>query len=125
MSQTHNVPNSIAKYFLEIKPKLINLIDNYKKRVFSSDPELTNIKNRILYDLKTEFLISLILGRLLHIISNNNIINKKTSTLEVTMNLGKEITNKYILQCFNLYKLTNSNNLSFSNWKLENPNLIN
>lgn len=41
------------------------------------------------------------------------------------MNLGKEITNKYILQCFNLDKLTNSNHLSFSNWKLENPDLTN
>lgn len=86
--------------------------------------EIDNYKNRIFCDLQTEYLIAVMLGRLLHIISNNNIINKKTSTLEVTMSLGKEITNKHILQCFNLYKLNNNNILSFYNWKLNNQDWI-
>lgn len=71
-----------------------------------------------------EFLIRIIYGRLLQIISNNNILNNYSSTLEVTIDLGKEIAYKYLLDCYNNYKLNSPTpHLSFYKWKQENQEL--
>lgn len=51
-----------------------------------------------------ENVTNLLLGRLLPIISNNNIHNKFTNLTEVAFNLGKELLNIYNL---NKYKSLN------------------
>ena len=79
-----------------------------------------------MYKLNNEFLFNIISGRLLLIIYNNNILNNRSRTLEVTIDLGKSITYKYILDCYNNYKLNSPTpHLTFYKWKQENQDLLN
>lgn len=132
LSPNNAVQSKVVAFFIEIKldldygVKLEILIVNYKNRIIYADPNLSNFKNKIMYNMDTEFLIKIIYGRLLQIISNNNIINNNTTTLEVTIDLGKEITFSLFLDCFNNYKLKSPTpHLTFYNWKKENQELRN
>ena len=100
----NHVPSKLVNFFLEIQPKLTILIENYQKRLKSADLNGLSLKEKIMCNLSSEFLIAIILGCLLQIISNNNIINNKTRTLEVTVALGKDITFKYISECYKYKK---------------------
>ena len=62
-------------------------------------------------------------GRIL-IIQNNQRLNNKTYQLEVTINLGKEMVNKYNLDCYKKVKKSNQN-ITYINWKQDNQDLIN
>lgn len=119
----NHVPSKLVNFFLEIQPKLTILIENYKKRLKSADLNGLSLKEKRMCNLSSEFLIAIILGCLLQIISNNNIINNKTRTLEVTVALGKDITFKYISECYK-YKKNNSKDLKFYEWKQENLVLL-
>jgi len=70
-----------------------------------------------------KFIINIIYGRIITIISNNHLINNKTSQVEVTIDLGKEIINKYMLDSYNEVKIFNPN-LTFIKWKQENKELV-
>ena len=63
----------------------------------------------MLINMDIKFLIQIMYGRILTIVSNNNLLNNKTFQLEVTIDLGKEILNKYLLECFNDFKKSNPN----------------
>jgi len=48
-------------------------------------------------------------GRILNIIYNNQRLNNKTYQLEVTIILGKEMVNKYNLDCYKKVNKSNQN----------------
>lgn len=126
LSSNKSVSSKVVDFLIEIKPRLETLIVNYKNRIISGDPNLSHFNNKIMYKLNNEFLFNIISGRLLLIIYNNNILNNRSRTLEVTIDLGKEITYKYILDCYNNYKLNSPTpHLTFYKWKQENQDLLN
>lgn len=49
------------------------------------------------------------LGRLLKIISNNQLFNNKTYQVEVTIDLGKELLNNYTTEIYKKIKQSNPN----------------
>lgn len=59
----------------------------------------------------------------LFLITNNQLINNKTSLVDVTIDLGKEMIYKYNLECFKTSKKINPN-LTFFQWKKENQEFI-
>jgi hypothetical protein len=55
------------------------------------DDKLSNLKTQIINNMDIEFLISIMYGRILTIISNNQLLNNKTYQIDVTINLGKDM----------------------------------
>ena len=55
----------------------------------------------MLINMDIKFLIQIMYGRILTIVSNNQLFNNKTILVEVTVDLGKEIVGKYLLEYFN------------------------
>jgi len=55
-------------------------------------------------------------GRLLNIVSNNQLLNNKTYQVELTIDLGREIVNKYIREMYKTIKQSNPS-LTYINWR--------
>jgi len=85
---------------------------------------LLSLYAQIINKLEIEYLINIIYGRILTIISNNQLLNNKTYQVDVTLNLGTEMVNKYILNCYKQVRKSNPNK-TYHVWKLDNPELIN
>jgi hypothetical protein len=77
----------------------------------------------ILSKLDLDDIINIIFGRLLLIISNNNIYNKSTNFTDVAYDLGKELINKYNYKLYLLHSNKEQNN-TFSQFMLKNPTII-
>lgn len=120
LTNQNQVPAKLVELFLVIKPKLEKLIENYKKRIVASAGN--DLKYQIIMNTPKDFIIALILGRILQIISYNNIINNKTKTLEVTIGMATEVIRNQIFIAFNIYKKDKNNKLNFYNWKQVNDN---
>jgi len=73
------------------------------------DDKLSSLNTQIINNMDIEFLINIMYGRILTIISNNHLLNNPTYQLEVTINLGKEMVNKYNLDCYKKVKQSNQN----------------
>lgn len=65
------------------------------------DDKLHSLNNLMLINMDIKFLIQIMYGRILTIVSNNQLFNNKTILVEVTVDLGKEIVGKYLLEYFN------------------------
>ena len=72
--------------------------------------------------MNTTYLISIIYGRILNIVSNNQLLNNKTYQVEVTIDLGREIVNKYIREMYKTIKQSNPS-LTYINWREENSSV--
>jgi len=68
------------------------------------DSNLSSLNTQIINNLDIENLIHIMYGRILTIISNNQLLNNKTYQVDVTINLGKEMVNKYNLDCYKKVK---------------------
>jgi hypothetical protein len=119
--------SSLIRELVKSKESLIELIKNYKKyqALFYKKTEIPeNVK--IILKTSDSWIVAIAFGRLLRIISNNGRYNKNTNSLDVYLDLAKELTNKYL---YNLYlkdkklkKMTESE--KFRQWKNSNSNLI-
>ena len=85
---------------IDIKSSLHKLINNYKINLNLKNDKLSSLNTQIINNIDIEFLINIIYGRILIIISNNQLLNNKTYLTDVTINLGKEMVNKYNLDCY-------------------------
>lgn len=83
------------------------------------DGKLSSLNTLIINNLDIEFLINIMYGRILTIISNNHLLNNKTYQLDVTINLGKEMVNKYKLKIYKKVKQSNPK-LTYIKWKQDN-----
>ena len=54
------------------------------------DDKLQSLNNLILINLDIKFLIQIMYGRILTIVSNNQLLNNQTILVEVTVDLGPE-----------------------------------
>jgi hypothetical protein len=106
-----------------MKSSLHKLINNYKINLNLKNDKLSSLNTQIINNIDIEFLINIIYGRILIIISNNQLLNNKTYLTDVTINLGKEMINKYNLDCYKKVKQFNPN-ITYINWKKENQELI-
>ena len=99
-SNNINISNPLISKLLETGPLLEKIIENYKINLKLIDLKLQNLNNLILINMNINFLIQIMYGRILNIVSNNQLLNNKTIQVEVTVDLGKEIVGKYLLECF-------------------------
>ena len=123
-SNNINISNTLISKLIETKPLLEKLIKNYQINLKLMDDNLQSLNNFILINTNISFIVSIMYGRILTIVSNNQLLNNKTSQVEVTIGLGKEIVSNYLLECFNEVRKSNPN-ITFVNWKKDNQELIN
>jgi hypothetical protein len=102
--ESYKISNAIILQFLESKKSLEKLIENYKTNLILEDEELSILFSKIMYNLDTDFIISIIYGSLLNIIAASQQVNKHNMMLEVTTKLGKEIVQNYIFNSYNTYR---------------------
>lgn len=121
-NQNH-IHKQIILKLAETKPRLEKIIKNYKSNLLLMDSHLFNLDSKIIYNMSTEFFINIMYGRLLNIISNNQLLNNKTYQVEVTIDLGKEIVNNYTTGIYKKIKQSNPN-ISYIQWKEENQEFI-
>jgi len=119
-----NISNALISKLIEKKSSLEKIINNYKINLNLMDDKLSSLNTQIINNMDIEFLINIIFGRILTIISNNQLLNNKTFQVEVTINLGKEMVNKYNLKAYKKVKQSNPN-LTYIQWKQDNQELIN
>jgi hypothetical protein len=108
---------------IDIKSSLHKLINNYKINLNLKNDKLSSLNTQIINNIDIEFLINIIYGRILIIISNNQLLNNKTYLTDVTINLGKEMVNKYNLDCYKKVKQFNPN-ITYINWKKRESRII-
>jgi hypothetical protein len=96
------------------KPSLKKIINNYKINLTLMEGKLSSLNIQIINNLDINFLVNIIYGRILTIISNNQLLNNKTYQVDVTIDLGKEMVSKYILEFYKKVKESNPN-ITFTN----------
>jgi hypothetical protein len=108
---------------------LNNLIKNLRENINLTDVNiegnnLIRIKlfNQLIHHIENEVIISLILGRLLRIISNKNIINNNTIFTEVAIDLAVDWINHYFYAMFKYKKSLNAFHINDYN---DNNNISN
>lgn len=89
------------------------LVENLKKKISlqlkqNKNKQFLNETFELLNNIDNKTLISYLLGRLLRIISNNNLLNNNTFCSNVSIDLSKDLVNFYILNEYKKNKDKNS-----------------
>jgi hypothetical protein len=71
-----------------------------------SDAVESSLESKIMSSMDVNFLIAISFGRILNIINNHQQVNKLNSLAEVSIDLGKEITKKYIFNSYLAFQKT-------------------
>lgn len=87
---------------------------NMKKIDKITDPEYITLIKDILSYLNNNIIISILLGRILKIISNYNLVNKNTIFLDVVLDIAKDVLNNYLSKEYENYKHESKEKLGFS-----------
>lgn len=128
------INSKLSKLLLDSKESLIKLIVNFKEELRSNKPiksnkmDLVLIESKIiLLEISNEYLVNIIYGSLLKILSTYKISQgSKNNVVDVGFNLGKDLINNYY---YNMYLKSKSKKIDeiyhLSNWKSENKILVN
>lgn len=84
---------NLKKSIGELERLITSYRSNIKKIVNKDKTEI--VENELISGLNNEIIISHLLGRLLRIISNNNLFNKNTSCTDLACDLGKSLLYAY------------------------------
>lgn len=128
----YSIINSrLAKLLLESKQSLIKIISNYKQTI--SKPTKQNHMDKvfiegvnILSDIEDEYLVNIIYGRILKILSTyNRSQDSLNSIVDVGYDLGRDLINNYYFYAY-LRAKSNVNKETYylSDWKRDNPTVV-
>ena len=109
---SHNkISNAIILEFAESKKILEKLIKNYQTNLKLE--EVPDLASRIMSSMDSKFLTSISYGRILTILNTGQQNCKQNNLLDISIELGKEIINKYILDSYQVFlkKSLNSNKM--------------
>ena len=98
-----NISNALTLEFIESKKILAKLIKNYQTNLKLEDAELTSLASRIMCSMGVNFLIAISYGRILNIINSHQQVIKLNKFIEVSIELGKEIVKKYLLDSYHAF----------------------
>jgi hypothetical protein len=96
-----NISNALTLEFVESKKILAKLIKNYQINLEKA--ELSRLDSRIMCSMDYKFLIAISYGRILNIINSHQQVNKLNQLLDVSIELGKEIIKKYLLDSYHAF----------------------
>jgi hypothetical protein len=109
VGEASKISKTLISKLVDKKPSLKKIINNYKINLTLMEGRLSSLNIQIINNLDINFLVNIIYGRILTIISNNQLLNNKTYQVDVTIDLGKEMVNKYILGLYKKVKESNPN----------------
>jgi hypothetical protein len=81
----------LVKKYEEYNDLLLKLIVNYKNK------NLDFLAHKIIFVIPNKVLLSIMLSRIVNIAANNGRFNKNTNLMDVTLGLGAEIINQYLV----------------------------
>lgn len=90
-SKSTNISNSIVKLLFDNKIYLEQLINSYKLNLSLDSDSGDNLFKRIFLSSDLQYLITIILGRVLTIVSRHHQIADDTTLTQITIGLGKDI----------------------------------
>ena len=122
--------NKINPFVIEILKRSIDelskLIDNYRFNVINIQNK-TNIQDIVEYELlnnlSNDVIIEQLLGRLLRIISNHNLLNKNTNCTELAYDLGDSLLYSFYSQKYK--KFNNSKEIGLQKFIDQNYSVLN
>lgn len=122
----YNLINSnITKIFIEsevnIKKLYLNTVSKFNEDISNKNDIDKYPFLNILYKVEVDYIINILLGKVLLIISYNNIHNKYTNLTEVCYSLGIELINKYI---HNLYLSESYKYNSYNDYMIKITNTL-
>lgn len=96
----YKINKYILDYFKKSLGELDKLVDNYRLNLskITNLSKLEKVEGIIVKGLSNEIIISHLLGRILRIISNNNLINKNTNATDLAVDLGNSLVFEYYSQ---------------------------
>jgi hypothetical protein len=101
---SHNkISNAITLELVELQKILEKLIKNYQTNLKLEEVELPGLALRIMSSMNYKFLVSISYGRILNILNTGQQKCKKNNLLDISIELGKEIINKYILDSYQVF----------------------
>jgi hypothetical protein len=133
----YKLNSHVLNYIKNCLGDLNKLINNLKRNISKKkETDLTKGMLIILLNIDNKTIISYLLGRVLIIISNNNLVNSKTISTNIAIDLSKDLVNLYISNEYNDYLIRNkvqgsdlesylfesesSNDYTLSDFKLDN-----
>ena len=132
------ISKELVYSFNEGKEKINNYLNNFKKRSFDKLTSLKNKKiknnhyyyfNNMIKVVNNDYVISIILGRLMRIISSYNKYNDYNNVASVCNDLVNELIRKYYYELYIKSKEEKKdsidNTYSMSHWREDNQELIN
>lgn len=99
----YSIDKNILKIFLEKKPFLEAGLKNYKVKLLKIDENLTSLDNKIIYNIDSKYLISLMLGKVISVISHSELLQEKNNSVQNMIDLGQDVIRKYIKDCYDIY----------------------
>ena len=126
------INSKLSKVLFESKQPLIKLIINFKQDIKTSKrikPNKTDILNievaKILSKVKHEYLVNIIYGRILKIISTyNRSMDNLNSMVDLSYDLGRDLVNKYYHIEYLRAKSKTDEIYYLSNWKRDNTTIV-
>ena len=88
----------VLNYLKKSNDELSKLLDNFRDYINNLNTDISNqekVEKLLMSKLDNETIISLLLGRLLRIISNHNLLNKNTYCNDLASDLGNSLLYDY------------------------------
>jgi hypothetical protein len=120
-----NIPNSLRKVLLENVILLRKLIINYKLNLNIDRKD--SLINKIFLFVDEEFLISIILGRVLGVVSNHNQLIDLTNLTAFATGLGKDVIKQILFKYYErdqIFHNSSTDSKTYSIWKQLNNKLV-
>jgi len=94
------INKKLSTLLLEERTRLVDYIDRNRNLTFNEEPKRINDKmqyflNKVLKELKDDFIISVIYGRLFKIISKYDISSDSNSAVDVFVDIGNDLVEKF------------------------------
>jgi len=106
----------LLEFIVKSKEELNKLIDNYRINIKNNDKEYSSVEILLISNLSNEDIISYLLGRVLKIISNNNLCNKNTNCT----NLALDLVDSLLFHFYGIeyQNYINKSNISYKEYRL-------
>lgn len=129
---TNYINKSLRDFLFPYKEILTNKINIFLENSYDLNSEDQNIKAKaylieIIKVIKEDYVISVIFGRFMRIITNNklNLTNHKNIALDIIKDIAEDLIRQYIYSIYLKDKMDKLKTYTLSDWKEDNKDLIN
>ena len=124
------VNRKFTSLLFEERPKLIDYISRARSVEFKTEPTIVNdliqhLLSSVLKELKDDYIVSVIYGRLFKIVNNHFINQENNRGIETFVDIGNDLVSNYFYTLFKKRKADFGDRIfKLSDWKEENELLV-